>query len=231
MKPNITILKISIAFTITGLCCQLGMAQGTFTIGTYATKDPIPFGVIGSGTAAYIGEYQQIYSSNAFSSSVLISAMAFSQANPGSLTATYNLSIGLGNTTKTPASPGANFETGFTTVFSGSLSPVFTPTTHDFDFLISLTTPFYYNPTQGNLLLDVMISSATGDNVVFALDESGSMGRLWTSSGSIIAQPDWGLVTQFTVIPEPSAISLILLSGLLIFVRKRNRHTAQAKLD
>jgi hypothetical protein len=232
MKVNLAILKSCISFTVTGLCGQLGMAQGTIIVGTYYDKDTIPFGVTGGGTAAYIGEYQQIYASSAFSSPILISKIAFSEVNPGSLTAAYNLSIGLGDTTRTPPSPGTNFETGFTTVFSGSLSAVFTPATNDFDLLINLSTPFYYNPEQGNLLLDVVVSSATGDNVVFALDESGSMGRLWTRSGSIVAQPDWGLVTQFTIVPEPSPSWLLFLgSGVLIYVRTRiRRRTGQRRL-
>jgi hypothetical protein len=199
-------------------------AQGTITIGSYYDKAEIPFGVSGAGTAFYLGEYQQIYTSGAFSSPVIITQIAFSEVNRGSLTANYNLSIGLGTTAKTPASPGTSFGTGFTTVFSGSLSPVFPPTANEFDFVINFTTPFDYNPTQGNLLLDVSVFSATGDNVAFALDEGTEMGALWTSGSSVIRQSDWGLVTQFTVVPEPSPAWLIFLgSGVLIYTRRIKR--------
>jgi hypothetical protein len=205
---------------------QCVIAQSTITIGSYYDKEEIPFGVSANGTAFYLGEYQQIYASNAFSSQVIITQIGFSQAIPGSRTANYNLSIGLGTTAKTPALPGTSFGTGFTAVFSGSLSPVFTATANDFDFLINFTTPFYYNPTQGNLLLDVSVFSATGDNVVFALDEGSKMGALQTSGSSVVTHPDWGLVTQFTVAPEPSSITFILLSGsLLVYVRRNKKHS------
>jgi hypothetical protein len=225
MKVNLVILKSCISFTVTGLCGQLGMAQGTITIGTNHAEDWIPFGVIGGG-AAYTGEYQQIYANSVFSSPILISKIAFSEVNPGPLTATYNLSIGLGTTSRTPDSPGTSFETGFTTVFSGSLSPVFTPATNDFDFLINFSAPFYYNPAQGNLLLDVTIVSATGNDVAFGLDSSPNMGRLMlnTTGSSVVSKSDWGLVTQFTIVPEPSPSLLLLLgSGVLIYVRSRIR--------
>jgi len=220
-------MKKTFATLITPLFPYLVMAQGTITIGTYNAQDFIPFGVVNGG-AAYVGEYQQIYDSSAFSGPVQISKIAFSETDPGSLAATYNLSIGLGNTTRTPASPGANFATGFTTLFSGSLSAVFTPTANDFDLVIPFSNPFYYDPTQGNLLLDVTVSSATGDNVDFALDPSPSMGRLMlnTSGSSIVSKPDWGLVTEFTITPEPSAWVLISLgSSLLVQFRRYTRRS------
>jgi hypothetical protein len=206
-------MKIFFATLITPLFPYLAMAQGTITIGTNNAQDFIPFGVVNGG-AAYVGEYQQIYDGSAFSNPVLISKIAFSEVDPGSLAATYNLSIGLGNTTRTPASPGTDFATGFTTLFSGSLSAVFTPAANDFDLVIPFSTAFYYNPTQGNLLLDVTVSSATGDNVDFALDQIPSMGRLMlnTSGSSVVSKPDWGLVTQFTI-PEPPAFAYILFGG------------------
>jgi hypothetical protein len=138
---------------------QPAAAQGTITIGTTNEKEPYPFGTFND--VPYLGEYQQVYASGAFTGPVLISQIAFAYFNSRSLTVNYTLSIGLGTTaTQTPDSPGTSFGGGITSVFSGSLSPTFTATTHDFDFLINFTMPFFYDPSQGNLLLDVMVSAA-----------------------------------------------------------------------
>jgi hypothetical protein len=99
---------------------------------------------------------------------------------------------------------------------------VFTATGYDFDFQIPLSTPFYYDPSQGNLLLDLTVLSASGESSVagflFNADGIGSnMGTLWSSGDSVITTPHLGFVTQFTV-PEPSVLSFISFAVVLWFV-------------
>jgi hypothetical protein len=225
-----TICVVLIALTLTR---QPAAAQGTITIGTFGSKETHPFGIL-NGAAQYLGEYQQIYVSSAFTSPVLITQIAFANDNSAVQTANYTLSIGLGTTTtQTPDSPGTSFGGGITSVFSGSLSPTFTPL-HDFDFPIIFTVPFFYDPSQGKLLLDVVVSAASSDPssiIVFSISgTSGAsdIGTLWSNSGSIVSTPDYGLVTQFTVqaVPEPSELSLAALGGGLAGVmclRQRRR--------
>lgn len=89
--------------------------------------------------------------------------------------------------------------------------------------MIPLTTPFFYNPNEGNLLLDIRnysggltffldAQSSSGDPIsqVFGLGVENSLGDLSTA----------GLVTRFDVVavPEPSALQLVVLGGAVISV-------------
>lgn len=191
-------------------------SQGTITFGTRTAKETLPFGINALGAGFYTGQYQQIYLGSAFNAPVTITGLAFSQDVQGASVATYHLEIGLGTTTLSPSSPGSAFDPGFTTVFSGTLTPIFTTSNGDFDFYVS-TTPYFYNPTNGNLLLNVTIFSAVGDNSAFALDsQNPTMGRILTSGGSTTAYANSGLVTEFTFIPEPSSLALCLCGGWLL---------------
>src|SRR4030095_11635174 len=127
------------------------------------------------------------------------------------------------------------------TVFNGalSLSSSFTVPADgpkDFDILITLTTPFFYNPSLGNLLLDVRnfgggtttqfdSQSAVSDSIsrVFTNSTVGGVNGVNSPTGVTNTE---GLVTKFTTsaIPEPG--SLVLLSaGLAAFglVRRQQR--------
>lgn len=199
----------------------------TITVGTFNTKDQYPFGITYSGAAEYIGDYQQVYATSVFSSRVLITQVAFSSyySYPG--TASYSISMGLGVTTRTPASPGSSFASSFTPVFSGAVPAQFTAASPDFDLPISLTTPFSYDPAQGNLLLDVTVSSVSGSAsisgfIFWADGQSSVMGQLWSGDSSVVTTPNQGLVTQFTVteVPEPNAGALYCFAATSIFLMK-----------
>jgi PEP-CTERM motif len=222
MKWIISIIIAASLFPI------VAAAQGTIIVGVNRSKGGVyPFGL----NPEYTGEYQQVYASSVFQGPVVITQIAFADDQGSFSTATYNFSLGLGLTTKTPGSPGTGFGTGLTTVFSGSLSPVFTSAAGDFDFVINLTTPFAYDPAQGNLLMDAMMNSASGDpnqtgSLAFEEDAGDAiMAEIYYyngASGSVIrAWPDIGLVTQFTIVPEPSSLSLLFLgSGVLFYARR-----------
>jgi hypothetical protein len=91
-----------------------------------------------------------------------------------------------------------------------------------------MTTPFWYIPSQGNLLLDI---AGFGGQTVFpgGLDghfaSGDSISRVFALNGnSLIGTADTlGLVTRFdmTVVPEPSTWALALIGCLLIFAFKR----------
>ena len=138
-----------------------------------------------------------------------------------------------------------NIGTDETVVFSGPLflSSAFTgPATEpkDFDISINLQTPFLYNPTVGNLLLDVRNFSENFSVSVFDAQNvvGDSISRGWindvnspTSLGDgnpYSFSNSLGLVTQFTFVPvpvpEPSpALSLLafgVLGGGILLKRK-----------
>jgi hypothetical protein len=121
-----------------------------------------------------------------------------------------------------------------TTVFLGDLAlsaPDCTGTPCPFDITIPLQMPFSFNPSEGNLLLDVRIPNCVllGSDPVFfnSTGEAGQFGnissRVWSTD---VSSPDGtvdniALVTQFTGtlapknIPTLSEWGLIAMAGLM----------------
>jgi hypothetical protein len=104
-----------------------------------------------------------------------------------------------------------------------------------FDILRPLTTPFLYDPRDGNLVLDFRISggggslirrdAASGDPTVNFVASPGSA---TATTGNVLG---FGFVTQFTVepVPEPAALTLLGLgmAGLLAAAWLRTRTSAK----
>jgi len=222
-------------------------AQQNITIGTASTGGNVfPFGVVRPGDLtdfAAGGEYQEIYSSKDFNSAVplTISAISFASASGNQgvpITATYNVTIGLSNTSATvgfPSNASTNFAANrganFTTVFSGSLTAIL-KNNNTFD-LVFPTAPFSFDPSQGNLLFDVVVNKTTqGTGSAGFLQTQGfDTQRVYQPFGTGQAQTDReGLFTQFTVTPAPvpetstaAGLGLLLAlgAGAAAFKRKR----------
>ena len=215
-------------------------AQQKITIGTAAFP--------GSGDNAFPfapnfyaagGEFQEIYSSADFSLSgpVTINDIAFASSSRYSAgaSATYDVTIGLSNTTATVNGTGSDFAankgSNFQTVFSGPLVANLTGS-NSFD-LVFPTSPFQFDPSKGNLLFDIVFNSsstATGPED-FIVNYSGQTRRVFQSFGTGSPSTDQeGLYTQFTVspaaVPEASTtvslgLLLILGAGVAAFKQKR----------
>ena len=214
-----------------------------------ANNNSIPF----SGTGDF-DRYQQVYGSTHFgalSGPELITQIAFRPDGSQGAFGPHsfgNVEIKLSTTSAVPDLLSSTFANNVgadeTTVYSGALSLSSAATGSgplDFDVIITLQTPFLYNPTLGNLLFEFV--NFSGDSfTTFALDADNTanngvsrlFGETPTSTNGQLSST--GLVTQFTTqsnpvvaVPEPSTF-LLFASGLggLLAVRRRRSQTKAA---
>lgn len=86
----------------------------------------------------------------------------------------------------------------------------------DFDIVITLTTPFFYNPALGNLLLDVRNFGGGFTTVFDAVSPTGDgVSRVWNQNvNSATGSADSaGLVTGFVIVPEPGSAAMLVAGG------------------
>ena len=217
----------------------------TLVINDTETLIRFPFGTDVTSTTNYQSgaTYQQIYSSQEFTSSpILITQVAFSTSSSISdaTSASLALDVHLGVAATSAANPSATFSmnrgANYQDVFSRTLT--FTPALNNtFDMGISLSSPFFYNPSMGDLLLDIQITQApriTGSALYFGGDSSDTDNRIFSASPSTTGRVDFNtLATQFTfspqatTTPEPSSLFL-LITGISAMAFVRGRSRAQA---
>ena len=104
-----------------------------------------------------------------------------------------------------------------------------------FDVRIALSTPFFYDPTKGNLLFDysgrLSIPGPNGFGPLDAFDLNGdTMASVFSVDGAAPSgeMTTRGLTTlfEFDLIPEPSALALLAVSAVFVFVFCRRRKCA-----
>jgi hypothetical protein len=117
----------------------------------------------------------------------------------------------------------------FTPVFSGPLTINYT-SGGAFDFVINFVTPFTYDPSSGNLIIDIMINSPSSATAFFSSgEEDPNLSRVFNFNGNgpPTAGPNSGLDTRFTVSSVPDSSSAVFLFGLglvgLFTVRRAGR--------
>ena|SRR6266568_4182964 len=200
-------------------------------------SDYAPFSIVAPDSF----RYQQVYGASAFSpisQGGLITALGFNLASPqdsGGLLPDIQIDF---STTSKPVDGlsttfAANVGGDDTIVLARGLLPMQNNNPNapsGFGVLVTLTTPFFYNPAAGNLLMDVRYyqgatpgvapgpfdaSTSAGDSVsrVSAFNVGDATGTADTA----------GLRTAFVVtpVPEPGSILLLLagLAVLAIFIR------------
>ena len=172
--------------------------------------------------------YQQVFDAGQFSRLTpgggLINRIAFRGHGPGiPFTGTVaQLQVNLSTTSKVPDGLSSTFSDNVgpddTQVFSGPLQAAvtFTGDPTNFEVLINFTTPFYYDPGKGNLLLDVRNSqggtevpandqeldgtSAIGDSVSRVYNYGDVNAVAAGQTGGQDEKDSYGLITRFSTI-------------------------------
>ncbi|MCA0374227.1 MAG: PEP-CTERM sorting domain-containing protein [Gemmatimonadetes bacterium] len=216
------------------LAISASPAFGQIVVGNNNASNCFPF------NCGSITRYQQIYDASAFGSNpFLITTIGFFSAGPTSYnTSTVSLTIGTTNVgplaiLPVGTNPISNAQTFFTNV---TLTGTITDPTFG-------GTPYLYDPSQGNLILDWTFSPygsyqytngyMQADGTPFNTTScSGVTGRAWNSVVEGSANDGCGaLVTAFNgrrpninVVPEPASV-LLVGAGLatLLGVARRRR--------
>lgn len=214
-----------------------------------APADPVtgneyPFG------SPYNAEYQQVYTSSLFSGPITITSLEFynTQYDSGATslpTGTWDISLSTTSAdwNSLSATMGSNIGGDVTTVFSGDISQAWAGGN---TLVITLASPFTYDPTNGNLLMDVVgsgITSPGGIGIFFdtngfadgSFDGNTIFGRVYypggDPSGLPVVDNGYGLVTGFNEpvgsVPEPLTLSLFG-AGLAGAAAMRRRKTKAA---
>jgi len=165
--------------------------------------------------------YMQVFDASQFASTVgpiRITQFAFRpDAQPGPSGPRFaNLQVFVSTTTRSVASLSTTFDDNIgldnSLVFSGTLTlkTANLPgpgNTKQFDIVYPFTTPFLYDPTAGNLLIEYRISSSSGANGIVRDTHSGDPNtKAILAAGSTNAATGGAavpFVTQFTFEPPP----------------------------
>jgi hypothetical protein len=179
--------------------------------------------------------YQQIYAASEFDQAGLIDKIRFRydehvSDNYGPTAIDLQIGIAYAATTVATASPSFTDNIGddFTIVFDGVMSWSNEPSspTMNFDFLLDIENTFAYDPTRGDLLLQILKRDSnefTGFDASTSVQQHVTQ-RIWnggtnSATGYVGRGPGFdtapfGLVTQFEFAqaPEPSTLALCLLA-------------------
>ena len=202
----------------------------TVLVGADNTNNCIPFSC---GASYSFTDYQQVYAASAFGGlggPVSISALSFfGETSFGTGTASGGLfTVHLSTTSRAVGSLSASLATNLGG--NNALFGVFTLPTGALSQFTLTGSPFLYDPTGGNLLMDATLSGGTNGSLVMQADGSGSVTS--RKDDGLNTGDNIGLVTRFTysragatVTPEPATMTLMAtgLAGMVGFARRRRR--------
>jgi hypothetical protein len=198
---------------------------------------------LGRGDNGGDDRFQQVYTASLFTGPELITRIAFrpdaTQSYPFSYTFT-NIEFTLSTTSMAPGGLSTNLDSNIgpdeTQVFIGALT--WTSTTqgpagspNPWDLVVNLTTPFLYDPSKGNLLLNIENHADTFVPPILDAQTDGTTSSSATQldvggddSGSGVTS-NLALATRFEGNPVPEPASALLLGsgtvGLALVLRRR----------
>lgn len=132
---------------------------------------------------------------------------------------------------------------GAVTMSTDNLGPVGGP--KSFDYGIDFDNPFTFDPTAGNLLMDLTVIDATGPLLLdFSFAPTDTTSFHWTgtlghespvaaTTPESVGGPFGGHAIQFTIVPEPHTFQLLAFAivGGSLFRRRRCRTTDWRMFD
>lgn len=196
--------------TATGTVSTVAPAANATTDGNFNNSFPFNIGGFGIPTM----RYQQIYSASQFSTAGIIDALRFRQdaAYSGNFTATLNVKIVLSyaaRSTTTASSVFAdNIGAGAVTVLDGLVTISSTPSASSprpFDIVIDVANLFSYDPSRGDLLVDISMRNSPAFFIPFDAvgDPTGTVTRIYQTdvNAPVGITPELnGLITRFDML-------------------------------
>ena len=187
-------------------------------------------------------QYQQIYAASDFTGPIDITGITFFNKNytPGDVNSA-DYSFQLSTSTATVGNLSTNFSSNIgadnTTIFAGGLNGPIDTTTHE--FTITGTHDFKYDPSTGNLLLNITNDGTTSNFTVFldAINSSNSYFSRAFVFNSTTYSDGAGLVTRFNgndtlPTPEPASFAAFGFGALGLFAMalkaRKNRRVPQS---
>jgi PEP-CTERM motif len=214
---------LAIYLTAAALMCLVSgvSAFADTTVGIVNAGNCYPFLCNDSGTSSgQTIDYQQVYSSAAFSGTQSITGLTFS-FNPvflGTstvLTGTYDIYL----STTSAAVNGLSSTAASNRGLDYTLVDIFTGGVDSNPSFTINTSTFNYDPTTGNLLLEVIafdqpnVPNGSGNGYIAADGTGTSTSRAWGLGATSTLRPDSiGLVTTFNTsvaTPEPGSMGLL----------------------
>ena len=146
--------------------------------------------------------------------------MSTTSREPGGLSSTFADNLGTNVATVID---------GPVTIKTQNLGPAGGPKA--FDYGVDLTTPFTFDPSDGNLLMDLTVTDSVGPLLLdFNFSSNEMTSFYWTGAlgpDSPVAGGDqWGgHALQFTVVPEPTSCVLMEFGiGACVLLTRRGRN-------
>jgi extracellular elastinolytic metalloproteinase len=212
-----TAQALGVAGAVVGAVAQAPVVPSHRALTEGNSSNNFPFNIGGNNPTAPSMRYQQIYARAEFGQAGLITALRF-RRDGGALafsTSGISVQINLGYAATSYASPSTTFANnigaGTTTVLDTTnltLSSSSTESPRTFDVVIPLTTPFFYDPAQGDLLLDIfMRNSPTTRSFDTSVQGQQNVTRRITATSvtattGTIDSSFSGLVTRFDMADE-----------------------------